>query len=74
MYIDKEKVELAMARKGLTPTELARAMNRHETAPYYLLKAGRDLNPKTVGKIAKALEVDPSEIIKERSKKLWKAH
>ena len=53
-----------MARKGLTPTELARAMNRHETAPYYLLKAGRDLNPKTVGKIAKALEVDPSEIIK----------
>ena len=69
MYIDKEKVELAMARKGLTPTELARAMNRHETAPYYLLKAGRDVNPKTVGRIAKALRtVVKAAAVKENKK------
>ena len=33
------------------------------TASQYF-KPGRDLSPKTVGKIAKALEVDPAEIVK----------
>lgn len=67
MYIDKNKVNLEMARQKITYKELANRMGIHETVPYHLLKAGRDLSPKTVGKIATALNVDPVEIVKQRS-------
>lgn len=61
MKINGKKLEMELARNcknlsslrgdGLSPQTLTRVMN------------GRDVKPVTVGKIAKALGVDPVEII-----------
>lgn len=64
MLLDKTKAELAMARLGLNRLDLSRKLGVTAVAISQYLKPGRDLNPKTFGKIAKALEIDPSEIIK----------
>lgn len=64
MLLDKTKTELAMARLGLNRLDLSRKLGVAATNASQYLKPGRDLHPKTVGKIAKALEIDPSEIIK----------
>lgn len=64
MLIDKTKAELAMARLGLNRLDLSRKLGVAALTASQYFKPGRDLNPKTIGKIAKALEIDPSEIIK----------
>lgn len=64
MLLDKTKAELAMARLGLNRLDLSRKLGVTAANTSQYLKPGRDLHPKTVGKIAKALEIDPSEIIK----------
>lgn len=64
MLLDKTKAELAMARLGLNRLDLSRKLGVAALTASHYFKPGRDLNPKTVGAIAKALEVDPSEIIK----------
>lgn len=64
MLLDKTKVELAMARLRLNRLDLSRKLGVTAVAVSQYLKPGRDLNPKTVDKIAKALEIDSSEIIK----------
>ena len=61
MKIDNSKLELTLARRcmvlsalrsdGLSPQTIARIRN------------GADVKPITLGKIAKALGVDPAEII-----------
>ncbi|WP_301884544.1 helix-turn-helix domain-containing protein [Dialister invisus] len=53
-----------MARLGLNRSGLSKKLGVAVLTAFQYFKPGRDLNPKTVGKIAKALEVDPSEIIK----------
>lgn len=63
MLLDKTKAELAMARLELSRLDLARKLGVAAVAVKYF-KPGRDLHPKTIGKIAKALEIDPAEIIK----------
>lgn len=64
MLLDKTKAEIAMARMGLNRLELSQKLGVANLTTSKYFKPGRDLNPKTVGKLAKALEVDPSEIIK----------
>ena len=64
MLLDKTKVELAMARSRLNRLDLSRKLGVTAVAVSQYLKPGRDLHLKTVGKIAKALEINPSEIIK----------
>lgn len=64
MLLDKTRAELAMARLGLNRSDLAKKLGVTALTASQYFKPGRDLNPKTVSKIAKALEVDPSEIIK----------
>lgn len=64
MLLDKTKAELAMARMGLNRSDLSRKLGVAVLTASQYFKPGRDLNPKTMGKLAKALEVDPSEIIK----------
>lgn len=64
MLLDKTKAELAMARLGLNRSDLSRKLGVAVLTASQYFKPGRDLNPKTMGKLAKALEVDPSEIIK----------
>lgn len=66
MLLDKTKAELAMARLGLNRLDLSRKLGVTAANVSQYLKPRRDLHPKTVGKIAKALETDPSEIIKRK--------
>lgn len=64
MLLDKTKAKLAMARLELNRLDLSRKLGVAAVAVSQYFKPGRDLHPKTIGKIAKALEIDPSEIIK----------
>lgn len=64
MLLDKTKAELAMARLELNRLDLARKLGVAAVAVSKYFKLDRDLHPKTIGKIAKALEIDPAEIIK----------
>lgn len=63
MRIDTEKLELAMARACKAKKDLA-----DSGVPYSTLHRaykGTNVTPATVGVIAKALGVDPAEIIKK---------
>lgn len=64
MKADKSKLTLAMARACLNPQELAKVA---EMPPQTLngVIRGRSVRPATLGKVARALGVDPVEIIKE---------
>lgn len=64
MLLDKTKAELAMARLELNRLDLSRKLGVAAVAVSQYFKSGRDLHPKTIGKIAKALEIDPAKIIK----------
>ena len=64
MTADKSKLTLAMARACMNPQDLAKTAEMPpQTVNRVLL--GRGVRPATLGKIAKALGVDPAEIIKE---------
>ena len=62
MKIDKAKVELLLARKGLTHADVAKDYGANKN------RIGRIINsevirPATAGKLAKALGVDVTEIL-----------
>ena len=66
MTVDREKVNLILAKKQLTVTELC------ETAGYsrnrfYTVMNSKKVSPKTAGKIADALNVDVTEIIETKN-------
>lgn len=64
MTADRKKLELAMARVCLNPQGLADiAEMPAQTVNRVLL--GRSVRPATLGKVARALGVDPADIIKE---------
>lgn len=64
MRIDRDKLKLAQARAMLGNKELAAAA---KVSPNVLVTAGKaNFSPVTVGKIAKALGVDVTEIIEDK--------
>ncbi|MBR4027657.1 MAG: helix-turn-helix transcriptional regulator [Lachnospiraceae bacterium] len=64
MKLDKKKVQLRMAKLGLNQSQFAeRAEISRQTISYVM--NGRRCRPELLGKIAKALEVDPVEIIED---------
>lgn len=65
MKINYEKMQLLMVGKCWTLAELQRKAGLSNTTLYQLMKGGRQPTTRTIGKIAKALEVDPVKIIKE---------
>ena len=66
MRICSQKMELAMARAGLNSTDL-----RHVLSSATITKIRKypehEVNPKTVGKLARALNVDVVEIIEQEA-------
>lgn len=62
MRIDPKKMELYLARKCMSEADL-----RAGTSPQTLLRIrrGMEVKPKTVGRIAKALDCDPTDIIQD---------
>lgn len=64
MTIDRKKVDNILARKNWTVSELAREYGASRNRLYIILGGGTVL-PKTAGKLAKALEVDITEILED---------
>lgn len=60
--MDKKKLVDLLADKGLTQVELAKKAGISRTAVYGVMK-GRNPTLPTLGKIAKALGVKPSELL-----------
>lgn len=64
MKISKLKLQIALARAQMTPYDLCRAVEiQYQT--YRRLSLGSNCKPATVGKIAKALGVDVTEILED---------
>lgn len=62
MKVDRKKLELAMARACMNTRDLQIASELPRPTLNGVL-AGRDVRPATAGRIAKALEVDVTEIL-----------
>lgn len=63
MIIDKYKIELELASKGLLLLDLCEMSNVAKATLSLALRNRRNCRPKTVGKIAKALGVPIENII-----------
>lgn len=64
MRLDKTKVQLRMAKLGYNQLQLAKAaMASRQTISAVM--NGRNCKPELLGRIAKALKVDPEEIIEK---------
>lgn len=63
MKIDTNKLKLAMARKCMDPKDLAAAVECSVGSIVQILSNRRNVPIKKLGKIAKALEVDPEELL-----------
>jgi len=62
MVLDKFRVECLLAEHGIGVVELARrAQCQHKTVKRGL--TGQEITPQSVGKIAKALDTSPAEIV-----------
>lgn len=62
MKANKKKLELAMARACMNPSDLVSATKMPEPTVKNVL-TGRSVRPSTFGRIAKALNVDPEELL-----------
>lgn len=62
MVVNKQKLELAMARACMNREEIAQKA-KMPTMTVKNVIDGRNVRPATLGKVAKALGVDPVEII-----------
>ncbi len=64
MRINKAKINLILADKRITVSELCNSAGINRTR-YYTILNSRNILPKTAGKIADMLGVNVSEIIEE---------
>lgn len=64
MVINKSKLEVAMARACLSTHHLAARANMPLPTVNNAI-SGRSVKPATIGKIAKALNVDVTELLEE---------
>lgn len=62
MKVSKQKLFIAMARACMDSADLAKASGMPRPTVNNAI-TGRNVRPATVGKIAKALCVDPAEIV-----------
>lgn len=62
MTIDEKKIELNLARKQMTMQELAESCNVSRQRMHVILNS-KSVAPATVGRVAKALDVDVADII-----------
>lgn len=64
MKADRKKIELAMARACMNTADLSAAAGIPGSTVRSAI-SGKGIRPRTLGRIARALGVDPAEIIKE---------
>jgi len=65
----KEKIKLSMARACMNPADLIAATEMPAPTVKNVL-AGRSVRPATLGRIAKALKIDPSELLEQKEVQL----
>lgn len=65
MIIDRKKFDLAMAKKCINLKELKDLAHISNSTITKVLAEKIPLQPKILGKIAKALDVEPKELIKD---------
>lgn len=63
MKINREKLNLELARKCFSLSDLKDEANIGRSTMTKILNGNLHLQPKTLGKIARALEIDPEKII-----------
>lgn len=68
MKADRKKTELAMARACMNMYDIAAKANMPQNTVKNVLY-GKPCKPRTVGRVAKALGVDPIEIIEQEESK-----
>lgn len=66
MKADRNKLELALARACMTPESLAVAAEMPRPTVNNVI-TGRSVRPATLGRIARALGVDPADIIEKEA-------
>lgn len=64
MQINKMKLNLAMARACMNPEDL-QSKTKISMPTIYNAISGKSVRPATLGRIAKALEVDVTEILED---------
>ena len=64
MKADTNKLRIAMARACMNPQDLAKAAQMPAQTVNGVLR-GRSVRPATLGRISKALRVDPAEILEK---------
>ncbi|MFR1846328.1 helix-turn-helix domain-containing protein [[Clostridium] scindens] len=64
MLADRKKLEIAMARACMNTEDLQKAANMPRPTLNNII-TGRNIRPGTIGKAAKALQVDVTEILAE---------
>ncbi len=62
MTINKEKVDIILARKKVTATALCEKAGFSRNR-FYIILNSKSISPKTAGRVADALGVDVTEII-----------
>lgn len=62
MRATKQKVILAMARKCMNPQDLAKAAGLPPQTVNGVIR-GQNVRPATLGKLARALDCDPAELV-----------
>lgn len=65
MKLSETKLQLAMAEKCINLTDLCKKADIAEITLRKGRQGTRNLKPETIGKIAKALGVTPSEIVED---------
>lgn len=66
MLVDRKKLELAMARACMSSADLPVAAGIPRPTVQNAV-VGKSVRPATLGRIAKALGVDPAELLKEEA-------
>lgn len=65
MIADKEKIQIAMARTCLGLNDIAKEAKMPVQTVRKVIACNRSVKPNTIGKVAKALQVDVTEILAE---------
>lgn len=67
MVLSKNKIEIILARKKMSRTQMAKTAGVSRNRIYVILNS-RNVTPAVVGRIAEALSVDVTEILEDEGR------
>lgn len=66
MIADKYKVQIAMARACMTVSDIAQKANMPFQSVKNVVGGRRSVRPETIGRVAKVLQIDVTEILADK--------